>query len=344
MNNGQLDIRRLHAGDLIGLRRARWDFINAGLLPANSQQPAVTLALPARRGARRAFVASIRQRPCGLVEVEPDPHEYRWLISRLGITRAQPVETFERMCSSIDIWSELLLAAVRSAAESGAKRIHAMPPVDTPALASFRKAAFINYAEQTVFMANEVIYARSAEVPIREQEPSDTWSIHQLYHRATPHPIQYVHAFTSNHWDATRNVRAFLAERDQELIACCRVAQFGNDVVLELLALPGETPVLADLISEALVRCRAGRRNVIWVGVPDYHQEYQQVLLDLGFSPVNRRACMVRYTAVPARASLERVNSLVDVVDRLPARLPSYSVRSPASEPTSTGEVLTTRG
>src|SRR5579875_3011498 len=346
MNNGQLEIRHIHAGDLFGLRRARWNFVDAGLLPIDSQQPALTVALPIARGVRRAFVASIHQRACGLIEIETDPHEYRWLISRLGITMTQPMETFERMCSSVDIWTELLLAAVRAAALSGAKRLHATPPVDTPALASFRKAAFINYAEETVFMTSEAIHARRAEVPVREQEPSDTWSVHQLYHRATPHPIQYVHAFTSNHWDTSRSVRAFLAERDHELIAYCRVAQFGGDVILEPLALPGEASILPGLIFEALVRCRAGRRNVIWVGIADYHREYQQALLDLGFSPVDRRACMVRYTAVPARVSLERAGSLADVVDRLtaPARLPSYSVRHPAPERTGTGEALTTHG
>lgn len=344
MNTGQLEIRRLNAGDLIALRRARWSFIDAGLLPVDSQQPAVTLAMPITRGARRAYLASMHQRACGLIEVAPDPNEFRWLISRLGVTVTEPVETFQRMCSSIDIWSELLLAVVKAAAESGAKRLHATPPVDTPVLASFRKAAFINYAEQTVFMTNESIHAKRSDIPVREQEASDTWSIHQLYHRATPHPIQYVHAFTSNHWDATRNVRAFLAERDQELIGCCRVAQIGGDIILELLALPGETSVLPGLISEALVRSRAGRRSVIWAGVPDYHQEYQQVLLDLGFNAINRRACMVRYTAVPARASLERASSLADVVDRLPARLPSYSVRHPSTEGSNSRDALTIRG
>lgn len=223
-----------------------------------------------------------------------------------------------------------MLYAIRAAGVAGAKRLHAVSPLAGSAFEALRQAGFSVYAYQTSLLAQGLHPGQTGTVPLREQEPSDAWSIHHLYHLATPRPVQYAEAFTSNHWDAGRRagsrIRGFLVEREHEVAAYCRITSRGHRHVMDVLTLPGEAAILDDLVPAALARVVTGERDTVWVSIPDYHSEYVAHLERLGFQPDGRQARMVRYTAVPVQTRIERSLSLVpEVGERLSVRLPSYS-------------------
>lgn len=288
----------------------------------------VLAALPVGRRRWRAFVATLDDQVCALAELHPEPREFRWLVTNLA-ANAEILGESPDVC--VDLWSDLLLAGVRLAAASGAKRLHASPPIDGPAIEALRRASFMVYANQTTLLAHGPRRGSSGGIALREQDPSDAWSVHQLYHLATPHPIQHAEAYTTNHWDTGRRsgwrIRGFLVDRGPEIAAYCRVASQAHRHVLELLTLPGEAGLLTDLVSAVLERLGVSERDAVWVGVADYHSDYIQPLEELGFEVAGRHAQMVRYTAVAAKARLWRSLRLVpEVSERLSARLPLYSV------------------
>ena len=307
------DLHRVHVA--VGMPRAAAAEFSSGLLGS----------LPFTRRFRRVFVATLDERLAALVELDPYPREYRWLVARLAVSTALDTEE-----SWIEMWSELLLYAVRAAGSAGAKRLHAAPPTDGPAFEALRRASFSVYAQQTTLLAQGLHLDNHEVIPVREQEPSDAWSIHQLYHLATPHPVQHAEALTSSHWDTGRDVgcvvRGFLVDRGHQVAAYCRVRTRRRTHVVELLALPGEAPLLGALVPEALSRVGAGRKDSVWVAVPDYQTEQVSVLANIGFEPVDRQARMVRYTAVPVRSRVvPRLNLVPEVGERLAPRLPSLS-------------------
>jgi hypothetical protein len=162
---------------------------------------------------------------------------------------------------------------------------------------------------------------------IREREPSDTWSIHHLYHLTTPRPVQYAEALTSNHWDSRRGLnsrtRGFVIDDKDGLAGFCQIGGRGSQVTFELLILPGKLHMLAPLIGQAMKLAKLPPDAPIWVAVPEYHLEQVPALETLGFAVVGRLASMVRYTMAPACDQQSRwANVVADVIERLPARAP----------------------
>ena len=306
----------LHRVDVaVGLPRVATVEFGSGLLGS----------LPFTRRFHRVFVATLDDRLAALVELEPYAREYRWVVASLAVSPALDSEE-----TWIELWSEILLHSVRAAGSSGAKRLHAAPPTDGPAFEALRRASFSVFANQTTLLAHGLHLDGHEEIPIREQEPSDAWSIHQLYHLATPQPVQHAEAFTSNHWDTRRDagsvVRGFLVDRGHQVAGYCRVRAWRRTHVLELLALPGEAHLFGSLVPEALSRVGVGRKDSVWVSVPDYAMDQVSFLDILGFEPVDRQARMVRYTAVPVRSRVApRLQLVPEVGERLAPRLPALS-------------------
>lgn len=326
----RVSVRPLSIRDITSLRNLHQIHVPLGYEQsfAGHMSTDVMAALPVGRRRQRAFVATLDDQVCALAELHPEPRDFRWLVTNLA-ANSEVVGESPDVC--VDLWSELLVAGVRLAAVSGAKRLHASPPIDGPAIEALRRASFMVYANQSALLAHGLRRGSSSGVALREQDPSDAWSVHQLYHAATPHPIQHAEAYTTNHWDTGRRggwrIRGFLVDQGTEIAAYCRVASRAHRHVLELLTLPGEADLLTDLVPAVLERIGVSEREAVWVGVADYHSDYIRPLEDLGFEIAGRHAQMVRYTAVAVKARLWRSLRLVpEVSERLSARLPLYSV------------------
>ncbi|MDI3341083.1 MAG: hypothetical protein QJR03_11200 [Sphaerobacter sp.] len=313
-----------------------------GGVPVSQTSAGVLASLPLTRRYWRGYIASVDGEVCAAVELQPEPRDFRWVVATLA-ARALPGADAPELL--VPVWEQLLLAAIRAAGADGARRLHACPPIDGPAIEAFQGAHFITYAYQTTLLAQRLRPAPPGGLRVREQEPSDAWAIHQLYHQATPPPIQYAEAFTSNHWDAGRRaaprVRGFLLERDHQVVAYCRVTARGHRHVVEVLTLPGQAALLRELVPQALSRAGVGADDEIWVGVPDYHGEYVAHLEAIGFTVVGRQARMVRHTVGMARSRLALALHLgPDMGERLSVRLPSYTSVTPQADRVSSASSL----
>lgn len=324
-----LTVRPIGIRDLTGFRALQRIPLGLGDggAPVGPMGAGVLASLPVTRRYWRGYIATASQGLRAAVEIQPEPRDYRWVVAALA---AGPESVPEQSELLVDVWEALLIAAIRAAGASGAKRLHACAPLDGPALEALLRANFTIYAYQTTLAASGVGLGALNGTVIREQEPSDAWALQQLYQRATPQPVQFAEAFTTNHWDVGRRaawrVRGFLVERDHQAVAYCRVTSRGHQHVVDVLALPGEAGLLRELVPQALARSGAGENDEVWVGVPDYHSEYISHLEAVGFAVTGRQARMVRYMAVPVRTSQARPLPLVpEVGERLSARLPSYS-------------------
>lgn len=323
---GIIDIPRLR-----NLRRAHVSLVFPDAIHP-SQFEDMLATMPLGRRYARVFVTGPDDSSTAMVELRPEPEDFRWVVTGLGAR-----ETDER--EVIDYWSALLSFAVRAAGADGAKRVHASVPLDCPAYEALVQAGFMAYAHQLVMLCDGLTVGPTNDdgMLIREREPSDTWSIHHLYHLTTPRPVQYAEALTSNHWDSRRGLnsrtRGFVIDDQDGLSGFCQIGGRGSQVTLELLILPGKLQMLAPLLGEAIKLAKLPPDAPIWIAVPEYHLEYVPVLESLGFAVVGRLASMVRYTTAPACDQPSRwANVVADVIERLPARTPVVTRYEPISE------------
>lgn len=332
-----LTVRPIGIRDLTGFRSLRRVplCLGYGSAPVSQTGAGVLASLPVTRRYWCGYVATVDHQVRGAVELQPEPRDYRWVVAALAAGSEFEADSPTPL---VEMWEALLIAAIRAAGAAGAKRLHACAPLEGPALEALLHANFTVYAHQTTLLAHGLHAGAEGGAVIREQEPSDAWAVQQLYQRATPQPVQFAEAFTTNHWDAGRRApwrtRAFLVEREQQVVAYCRVTSRGNRHIVDALALPDAVAVLRELVPQALARSGAGTSDELWVNVPDYHSHYISHLEAVGFAVVGRQARMVRYTAVPARSRVTRALHLVpEVGEPLTARFPTYtSAKAPSDD------------
>lgn len=318
-----LAIHPIGLRDVIALRR-----VSQLLVPLSYPEVAFATpnggwlaALPLPLAHRYAYLAEASA-PCGLAVARAESGDFRWVLESLGAADGLA----EARC---DLWAGLLSHTVASAGCAGAKRVHADAPLDGLVHEALVRAGFSAYARGTLMLAQGLHPAGAEEVPLRGQEPSDSWSIQHLYHQVTPKAVQYAEAFNSTHWQAGRRLRSsergFLAERASGIVAYCRVFTSGRQMAIEVMALPDQLRLVPALVRQAVRAVGLGQSGHVWALVPDYHGEYVAELERIGFAPVDRRAQMVRYTGVPVAAAEHRLLSLVsNVAERLPSRVPAH--------------------
>jgi hypothetical protein len=326
-----ISVRQIGIIDIPRLRDLRRSHVSLVFPDAmhTSQFEDVLAAMPLGRRYSRVFVSETDDSPCAMVELRPEPEDYRWVVTGLGARSAGDCNLTDDV---VDVWSSLLSFAVGAAGIDGAKRVHASAPVDGIAYQSLLQTGFSVYSHQSVMLAQGLHLDNedAEDVRVREREPSDTWSIHHLYHLTTPRPVQYAEALTSNHWDSHRmlnlRTRGFVIDDRDGLAGYCQIGGRGNQHTLDLLILPGKLDMLGALISQSARLAKLNPAESVWVAIPDYHREYVPMMELLGFQEVGRQAAMVRYTMVPACVHPSRwANVVTDVIDRLPARTPVVS-------------------
>lgn len=321
-----ISVRPLTVSDLPGLRSVLQAqvLLNYPQTVLDHRLSGFLAALPYGRRYRQAFVAEVDGTITAFAEFQPEPWNYRWMVARLGAGSPELNEAGWETA-----WRELLRYAAQVAGAAGIKRLGATAPAEGSAYDALRQVGFTPYAQETLLLAQGLQTTGRDQGFVREQEPSDAWSIHQLYHLATPRAIQYADAFTSNHWDVGRRaglrVRGFLIERGQEVAAYCQVTSRGHRHVIDVLTQQGESHLLQILVPAALAKAGITDKDTIWSGVPDYHTDYLDHLEIIGFRPSSRLALMVKYIAVPADVPDLRPAMIPGAIDPLSIRAPSYS-------------------
>lgn len=322
-------VRQIGIADIPRLRRNRRVYISLAVpeTVVRSHLDDLKAAVPVGRRHARVFVAESDTPVSAVVELKPEPDDFRWIVTGLGAHIPPGGELSDQVSQ---LWSDLLTHAARVAGHSGAKRVHAAVPIDTFVQQTLIRAGFSIYGHRTVLLAHELHLTDCADAHVRERDPSDAWSIHHLYNLTTPRPVQYAEALTSSHWDARRTLnartRGFVIDDKDGLAGYCQVAIRGGCYVLDIIMLPEKAELLNTLVSEAIRAVKIGPGADIWAAVPDYHREYLSSLESLGFQEEERQSLMVRYTMVPVTGYHARWTSVVtDVIERLPARTPVVS-------------------
>ena len=322
-------VRSVSIRDLVAGRRPAQVRVELGYPDAVASRTVVDfLAMfPAGRSHWREYVALADGQVVAAVDVHPEPADYRWVLMALSAAMVDDARW------PVPYWSALAQHVARIAGLSGAKRLHAAVPIDSPAYEALWRAGFTPYAQQTVLMARGLpVHPGWPEATVRELEPSDAWSVHQLYHLATPHGVQDAEAFTSNHWQ-TRipgvRLRRVVMEQNEGLVGYCQVASGRGHHVVELLIRPGTNEIIGPLLAAALAERPVRDSDVVWAMVPDYHIEYLPALTQLGFVPAGRRALMVRFAGRPAYGKVMRwrVQGLQREARRRVGAMPSSVMR-----------------
>jgi hypothetical protein len=230
------------------------------------------------------------------------------------------------------VWEELIRHATTAAGLRGVKRLYARVPIGSPAVESVRRVGFAAYASETVFLAQQ-LHSAPGVMPLRLQEQTDTWAIHQLYNSAVPKQVQFAEAWTSHRWDVRVGsgpgdmvTRGWLAEDGHQLLGYVRVSSHGSTHVMELIYAPDNHEIIPDLLDGVIARLRGLTRvSRIYCALRGYQAEAVAALAERGFDPVVEQDLHVKYTTATARLPQpEIVPFHADVIERLPKRVPSF--------------------
>jgi hypothetical protein len=316
---GVTAIRAMGAADLLGLLRMRRGGARLNLPDAlvSRYTPLTGIARgrwnPLRSGRVRTYIAAEGRTPRAFIQVRERLGEQRhkWDVLYLGTTR-KPRADYSAQRG--DFWVALLDHTTAVAGRRGVQRLFARVAGGGEAAAAFHTAGYNRFSEETIYtlLAPVALPPAPDHLPLRKQEPGDTWALHQLYTLTAPKGVQYAEAHTSHHWEVPHSRSAamrggtrewgFVAERGHELAIYCRVARRGGRSRLEFLYEPAARELLVPTLT-AMLRWLApvpGER--IYCTVRDYQAELGSALRDLGFTFLEVQGVLVRYTVVTARA------------------------------------------
>jgi len=181
--------------------------------------------------------------------------------------------------------------------------------------------------------------ARSVHaMPLREQEVTDTWAVHQLYNASAPRGVQYAEAATSQRWELTHAgrrgsvVRGYLLEQGFQLIGYARVLSCSERHHLEVMFSPEARVDRASFLRAVLGRTQGhARLRQVYVTLRSYQQETEVALESLAFRPRIDQRCTIRYTAARVQqAEAVSLNVLhAEVRERVPKQVPTFLRRRP---------------
>jgi hypothetical protein len=273
------------------------------------------------------LVAESNGRLIAFADFRPMGHDRRWCLVALGAATG--------VFDPTPIWSEIILAGVRKAALNGVKRLYARACPETNAEVALRRAGYQPYANETIFVADSPI-PLTGDARAREQDSSDTWSIHQLYNASVPREVLHAEAFTSHKWEIQNSrrpgsqvVAGWLIEEPSGPVAYARTVSSGDAHTIDLIFQPGRLDQGVALVDATLRRLRHERKvSRVFISVRGYASEIESALLKRGFTPGLSQNLLVKYTAVPVRAVVtEAAGQPLEIGERIPSRAPSILLR-----------------
>jgi hypothetical protein len=306
----------------------------AGLGSFSATAEALRAIGPGGRSRPRLFTAAVDERVVGFAEFRATLPDRRWhaiaLGSATGVYDAGPV---------VDA---MLRHAITAAGLRGVKRLYARAPNDSDTVECFCRAGFAPFASETVFAAEE-IEQRGQPIPVRRQEQTDTWAIHQLYNATVPRQVQYAEALTSHRWDLTGadelapgSIRSgWLVDEGHAVAAYGRITHGRQSHAVEVLFLADRFDIVSGLIDALLNQIKPRLKGgTVYFVLRGYQTEAVKILEMRGFEPVREQVLLVKYTTAAARpAAVEPVALHADVIERLPKRVPSFLKQEPRNDP-----------
>lgn len=336
-NRLELTVRSAHLADLPALSRMstvhRLNQPEIGLRRYSIVRETIRSLAPGGRTRPRTFVACVADKVVGFAEFRAALPDRRWhaiaLATATGVYDAGPVE------------DALLRHAITAAGLRGVKRLYARAPSGSDLVNSFCRVGYSPFATETIFVA-DAVQIRGGTLPVRRQEQTDTWAIHQLYNATVPRQVQYAEALTSHRWDLSAfdelapgsQRTGWLVDEGHAVAAYGRVTHGKNAHTIELLYLPDHSDMLSGLIDTVLFQMRAtGHSGRIYCVLRGYQVEAAKELESRGFEPLLEQDLLVKYTTATARVPQSESLALhAEVIERLPKRVPSFLQQKPSDE------------
>ena len=255
-------------------------------------------------------------------QLEPDR---RWVVRDVGL--ANGLFAPERVVES------LLEYSVIRAGGKGVKRLFARVPADSPIRLAFERIGFETYMDEELYVLDRPLKATVNGVAAREQEQTDTWAVHQLYHAAVPRQVQFAEAWTSHQWDTANPKRkadcwrSFVLEEGHQIVAFARVRIGGKVAAIDIMYLPDCRQDLASFCGGVIeTALRDGHAERIFVPVRAYQAELTSILDRVGFVHVRSQELLIKYTVakVAAKSSESIILAPAEVLERVPKRVPTF--------------------
>jgi hypothetical protein len=292
-----------------------------GLRPFSRMRPITNLAFtPSDR-----FLAFAQFR-----QSSPDR---RWTLTGIGLANG--------LYAPEEVVEELLGFSVVRAGHRGVKRLFARVSADCPVREAFDRVGFERYMAEELFVLDGAPAATRECGQMREQEPTDTWAVHQLYHAAVPREVQFAEAWTSHQWDLPGSKRmksrrrSFVLEDGHQIGAYARVRTGSRAASLEVMYLPDYRHALESFCSAVMYRTmRDAGATRIFIPARAYQMELMSALDRLGFVRVGQQDLLVKYTTakVVAKPGETVVLAPADVRERIPERVPTFLNRRSGKE------------
>jgi len=286
---------------------------------------------PFVRGQPRTLVGIDQGKVAAFVQFQPTGRDRRWIALGAGFLSS--------LYSPDDAVEQLLRYTIQTAGQRGIKRLYARLPAESELADIYGKVGFRDYAAETVWMADRLDLAGPVDtMPLREQEVTDTWAVHQLYNASAPREVQYAEAATSQRWELTHPgrrgsvVRGYLLEEGFQLIGYARVLSCAERHHLEVMFSPDARVDRASFLRSVMGRSQGhAHLRQVYVALRSYQQETEVALESLGFRPRMDQRCTIRYTAARVRqAEAVSLNPLhVEVRERVPKQVPTFLRRRP---------------
>jgi hypothetical protein len=293
-----------------------------GLRPFNRMRPITNLAFtPSDR-----FLA--------FAQFRQSPPDRRWTLTGIGLANG--------LFAPEEVVEELLSFSVIRAGHRGVKRLFVRAADDCPVREAFNRVGFERYMGEEVFLLDGAVSVTRECGQMREQEPTDTWAVHQLYHAAVPREVQFAEAWTSHQWDLPHSKRqkhgrrSFVLEDGHQIGAYARVRTGAKAASIEVMYLPDYRHALESFCGAVIYRTMrdAGAMRV-FIPVRSYQSELVTVLGRMGLVCVGRQDLLVKYTTakVVTKPSETVILAPADVRERVPERVPTFLNRRPGGEP-----------
>ena len=264
----------------------------------------------------------------GVIQFDQTTIDPRWTATALGVTDAATDQN--------RLVTDLLEFSIRRAGSRGIKRLFARLPAESLIEEQFRRSGFELFTCETIVSVPAVTGLALLSGRVREQEQTDTWAVHQLYHACVPRDVQFAEAWTSHRWDPTvgRRIRpdttSWVLEDGRQLVAWARAVSGNRTAVIEAMYLGDRHECGIELMRDVIRRLsQSPDGGRMFVAVRAYQAELLGELVALGGSILGDQRMAVRYTAakVASKAVDSSIQVNVEVRKRVPRRVPSYMKR-----------------
>jgi hypothetical protein len=253
----------------------------------------------------------------------------RWGLSGVGLANG--------LFAPEHVVQNLLEFSIKRAGHKGVKRLFARVQTDSPIRDTLDCLGFEAYMREDLYVLDGAPTVALVDGALREQEQSDTWAVHQLYHAAVPEQVQFAEAWTSQQWDVPNPKRrswwrSFVLEANHQIIAYARVRTGAKAAAIEIMYQPEHRHDLEGFCGGVIEQTvRAGGANRVFVPVRAHQSELMTILERIGFGSVRSQDLLIKYTAakVTAKSNEAVILAPADVRERVPKRVPTFLNRRP---------------